>query len=203
MAVVDTWDGANRRIYLKSGITEFHPIDDIYREYRTQRRTNEAFRVWEPFMVAIGNEPKGGGFFSPRYLRLLGGAKIICFDEAITITVTGEVLTDDQTDPFDYSTRTQPVVVRYKPAEAELIEIPGSGLTDAESAALITTADEATLARKLADADETLAEGDDSNWVLIDSDDGVTVLRTPPVKDKHGNAITLPAGVPASRTRVP
>lgn len=137
MAVVDTWDGANRRIYLASGVTEFHPIDDVYREYRTARRIDESFRVWEPFMRAVGHEPKGGGKYTPRYLLLLDGVKIICFDESTTITVTGEVLTDDQTDPFDYSTRTQPVVVRYQPAEAELISVGTSGLTAAESQALL------------------------------------------------------------------
>jgi hypothetical protein len=141
MAVVASWDGATRRIYLAQGVTTFHPIDDIYREYREARRTDETFRRWEPFMVAVGNEPKGGGRFTPRYLLLLddgdiGQVKIVPFDESITIDVTGEVLTEDQTDPFDYSTQTTPTVVRYAPAEAEIIELGTSGLTPEESADL-------------------------------------------------------------------
>lgn len=132
MAVVSTWDGANREIHLLSGVTEFHPIDDIYREYRTERASNEAFRVWEPFMTAEGNEPKGGGKFTSRYLLLLDGVKIIPFDEANEISVTGEVLTDDQTTPFDTSTITNPVIINYAPPDTELVEIGGSGLTPDE-----------------------------------------------------------------------
>jgi hypothetical protein len=139
MAVVASWDGANRLIYLASGVTTFHPIDDIYREYREERRTSEAFRVWLPFMVAVGNDPKGGGKFTSRYLLLLNGVKIVPFDEANTITVTGEVLSDDQTEPFDYSTITNPVVVKYQPPDTELVEIPGSGLTAQESQDLADT----------------------------------------------------------------
>jgi len=141
MAVVDTWDGANRRIYLASGVTEFHPIDDIYREYRNARANDESFRVWEPFMVAIGHEPKGGGKFTSRYLLLLddgdiGQVKIIPFDEGGTIQITGEVLCEDQTDPFDISGLVNPMVLRYTPPDTEIIELGTSGLTPGESAKL-------------------------------------------------------------------
>ena len=131
MPVVASWDGANRRINLAQGVTTFHPIEDIYREYRTWRRTTEAARKWEPFMEAVGNEPKGGGKATPRFLRLLddgdiGQCKIVPYNEAITIDVTGELLTDDLSDPFDYSGQTTPTVVRYAPADAEIVyvEVP-------------------------------------------------------------------------------
>jgi hypothetical protein len=138
MAVVATWDGANRRIYLASGVTEAHPIDDIYREYRTARANDETFRVWEPFMVAIGHDPKGGGRFTSRYLLLLddddiGQVKIIPFDEGATLQITGEVLAQDQTDPFDISTLTNAMVIRYTPPDTEIIEKGTSGLTAGET----------------------------------------------------------------------
>jgi hypothetical protein len=137
MAVVASWDGANRLIYLLSGVTTFHPIDDIYREYRTERAANESFRVWDPFMVAIGNDPKGGGKFTSRYLSLLDGVKIVPFDEANTITVTGEVLSEDLSEPFDYSGLTNPAVVKYQPPDTEIISVGTSGLTPEEGQALI------------------------------------------------------------------
>ena len=143
MAVVASWDGANRLIYLASGVTTFHPIDDIYREYREARRTDESFRKWEPFMVAIGHEPKGGGRFTSRYLLLLddgdiGQVHIVPFDDVggNTITVTGEVLAEDQTEPFDYSGLTNPIVVKYQPPDTEIIEKGTSGLTAGESTQL-------------------------------------------------------------------
>ena len=138
MPVVASWDGAARRIYLASGVTAYHPIEDIYREYRVERRTNEDFRKWEPFMEASGNEPKGGGKFTPRFLRLLLGVKIVPFDESgDPVDVTGELLTDDQTNPFDVSGLTNPVVINYAPAEAEIIQVAtGSGLSAGESQTL-------------------------------------------------------------------
>jgi hypothetical protein len=208
MAVVASWDGDTRRIYLASGVTTFHPIDDIYREYRAERRTNEAFRKWDSFMVAIGNEDKGGGKATPRFLRLLEDgdglqAKIVPFNSAATIDVTGEMLTEDLSDPFDYSTLTVPVVVKYAPAEAEIIYIEVSvPAIDAPTLAIITEArDEALLTRKLVDADEVLLPGSVDNYTLVDSDDGVTILRTKSVKDKSSGAVTLPDGAPARKTR--
>lgn len=124
--VVDNWDGENRRIYLKQGVTEFHWIDDIYIEYRYERRTVEAFRKWEPLISASGNEPKGLGKATPRLLKLLLGTKVILYDEAGEVQVNGEAITDNaDVDPtlFDNSSRTQPIVINYQPSAAEVIVV--------------------------------------------------------------------------------
>ena len=110
--VVSTWEGANRRAYLLQGVTLFNWVDDIYKEYRNWRRTNESARKWAPLLKANGNDPKGGGKFSSRYITLLDGFRVIPYDENILIEVTGEAITDNadiDPDPFDTSTRTQPV----------------------------------------------------------------------------------------------
>ena len=177
MAVVASWDGANRRIYLLQGVTEFHPIDDIYREYRVERRTNESFRKWDPFMVTFGNQPKGGGKFTSRYLQLLddgdiGQVKIVPFDEAGEISVTGEVLTDDQTTPFDISGLTNPVIFNYTPPDTEIISVGTSGLTPTESQALLDIDTNVTLMQ--ADVSD-LGDGVFGQKVLIDSIDPATL----------------------------
>lgn len=132
--VVDSWDGENRRIYLKQGVTSFHWIDDIYAEYRNARRLDEDFRKWLPFMEASGNEPKGQGKFTPRLLKLLSGVKVILFDEAGEVTVNGEAITDNanvDATLFDNSTRTNPVIINYQPSEAEIITVNvGSAVTE-------------------------------------------------------------------------
>lgn len=143
MAVVASWDGATRRIYLAqgtAGVVSFNPCADVYPEYREERRTNESFRRWFPFVRAVGNEPKGGGKYTPRYLLLLddgdiGQTKIIPFDEDSVINVTGELLTEDQTSPFDLSTLSAGtnVVINYAPPTSEIIQLGVSGLTQDES----------------------------------------------------------------------
>lgn len=124
--VVDSWDGANRRIYLKQGVTEFHWIDDIYIEYRNERRLVESFRKWNPFMEASGNVPKGLGKATPRLLTLLENVKVIPYDEAGEIQVSGEAITDNadvDATLFDISTLTNPVVIQYQPPSAEVIVV--------------------------------------------------------------------------------
>lgn len=205
MAVVASFDGVLRHVNLLSGVTEFHPIEDIYREYREARRTDEALRKWDPFMRGEGNIAKGGGKFTPRYLVMLDGAKIVPFDEDGTITVTGEVITDDpdlDPDPIDLAhIGTRKVYIKYAPSEAEIIQVAtgAAALTPQQEAELSQASDEALLTRKLLDADEDLAA--DGTWVLKDSDDGVTVLRTRTVTDKSDGVIDLPVGAPAKRVR--
>lgn len=129
MAVVQSWDGTARLIYLLPDVTTFHPIDDIYREYRDERRTTEDFRQYNPFMAAYGNIPKGGGKATPRYLVLLEGTKIVPYDQPARIVVNGEILTDDpegDPDPFFMDDLTSAIQVVVSPADAEIVyvEIP-------------------------------------------------------------------------------
>lgn len=127
--VVQSWDGEGRRIYLKSGVTSFHPVDDIYKEYRNARRTNESLRKWYPFLKADGNIPKGGGKSTERYVTLLNGMKIIPFNENTAMSVTGEIITDNQTNVFDTDLLTEPITIKITPSATEIIyiEIDGGG----------------------------------------------------------------------------
>jgi hypothetical protein len=124
--VVATWSGTTRRIYLKQGVSEYYPIEDIYHEYRNERSTNEDFRKWEPLLKAEGNIPKGGGAFTPRYVVLLDDTKIVPYDETLRLDQLGDMITDDpDVDPtlYDTSTLTVPKVIFIKPSEAEIIQL--------------------------------------------------------------------------------
>jgi len=143
--VVGSWDGEARRIYLLQGVTSFHWIDDVYKEYRYWRRTDEASRKWAALLVAAGNNPKGGGKFTPRYITLLDGARVVPYDENILIAVSGEAITDNadiDPDPFDTTTRTQPLKLYITPPAAEVIVVEvggtegGGGLTVGQFLAL-------------------------------------------------------------------
>lgn len=126
MSVVASWDFANRRIHM--GAADWHPAD-IYREYRAYRAANESCRVFAPLLSYQGNLPKGGGKFTPRYMVLLGGCKIIPLDGATApvTNITGEVITDDQSAPLTYTGLSVRPLVNYAPPAAEVIQVSTSG----------------------------------------------------------------------------
>lgn len=123
--IIDYIDGATRRIFLKQGVSEFFPIEDLYHEYRDRRRLDtDGLRKWEPLIRAEGNVNKGAGNFTPRYVVLLLGTKIVPYDEGSTLYQRGEIITDDpDTDPelYDLSTLTTAKAVFIQPSEAEVI----------------------------------------------------------------------------------
>ena len=126
MSVVASFDYLNRRIYM--AVASFHPID-IYREARIGRATNEMHRCCRPMVSYSGNVAKGGGKFTPRYMTMLDGAKIVPVDGSIepVTTITGEIITDDQTEFIDVAPLTVNPMIRYQPPEAEVIEVITSG----------------------------------------------------------------------------
>ena len=124
--VIESIDGATRRIYLKQGVSDFYPIEDIYHEYRHLRRTDESLRKWNPLLKAEGNVSKGAGAFTPRYVVLLDGTKLVPFDESIQINQLGDMITDDpDVDPllYDISGLTTAKPIFIKPSEAETIQL--------------------------------------------------------------------------------
>jgi hypothetical protein len=139
MAVVEEFDGANRVIRLKQGITSFNPVHDLYTEYKQYRTATDEFKKFQAFMEAGGNVYKytnnGVDYHTPRYVRLLAGCKIVPFDEETIIRVTGEIFTDVGDNVFDLDGLGNPVDVIYKPPVAELLKVyvGGSALTETQA----------------------------------------------------------------------
>ncbi len=135
--VVASFNGAERRIYLKEGVDDFYPIEDIYHEYRNARRLNEDLRKFEPLIKAEGNVAKGAGKYTPRYLVFLTKGtpaittKIIPFDESKQINQKGDIITDiPDTDPFIYD------ISQLTTAKPIYIEPPGAEVIRLDSAAI-------------------------------------------------------------------
>lgn len=123
-----------RLIYLRSDVTEYHPVEDIYKEVRHLRRTNEALRPYDVFVTAQGNIAKGGNKFTPRF-AVFEDSKIVVTSE--NVKVLGEQLIADATGAFigsgldiiDREASLADAYVDYTPAEAEIIVVT---TTDAE-----------------------------------------------------------------------
>lgn len=148
MPIVAAWDGVSRRVILDPSVAggSWAPVD-LFREYLAYRRDNEAFRGFAPLMRMKGGEPKGGGKFAPRFLQLLTDnrgitTKLVLPDLGPYRTfVDGELATDvPDTDPeaFDVSgLTTTGIIIDYKPAEAEVIQVStGSSLSASQATML-------------------------------------------------------------------
>lgn len=123
--VINYIDGPTRRIYLLDGVSSFHPVDDIYTEVRYRRRTIENLRKFDMFCAAGGRVQRIGNSYTPRYLRLLKGTKIVAGAGVDTISITGDIFTDDENDTaiFD-NTLLAPgrkIFYNFTPPEAELL----------------------------------------------------------------------------------
>jgi hypothetical protein len=141
MAVVTSFDGINRTITLDPSIIDgsWQPIE-VFREYLVERRDNEQLRGFESLIRMVGGEPTGGGSRQPRFLQLLTDSrgittKIILPDNTggggfYRTTVDGTISTDipdTDSEPFNLDNLTHPIVIDYKPKEAEIIELNSGG----------------------------------------------------------------------------
>lgn len=135
MPLIASMDGATRRIFLDPSVIDssWAPLD-VFKEYLTFRRDNEQFRGWYPLIKMVGGEPKDATRNQPRLLQMLTDDRGITTKLVLPVNagafyrtkVSGEISTDvTETDaePFDTSNLTGPVVVDYKPAEAEVIQV--------------------------------------------------------------------------------
>lgn len=176
MAVIDHLDTTNKLIYLLNGVRSYHPVDDLYHEVRALRRTDENLQKFLVPVIAAGNVPKGGGKYTPRYIIMQNGWRIVPEDTDHTLNVTGEQLTAEGgagPDCFDFTVLSAgtKITVNYEPPAAEVITVAGgSGLDQAQDATL-------TLIRKFLqnriDTNPTTGKivlYDDNNAVLLQAD---------------------------------
>lgn len=116
MSVVASIDYTSRNIYL-SAATMNVPFDtmDLYREVRALRRTTESHRRFKPIVIAGGNVEKiAGQTYTPSYVQLLYGARIVPYDASHRITLVRDTFTDDGfagRDCFDRTSLTPGVEV--------------------------------------------------------------------------------------------
>lgn len=137
MPVIGSVVLAEKRIYLAAGVRSYHPVDDLYKEMRALRRTDETLRVFPMPLVASGNVAKGGGKFTPRLVTFNDGWRVVPEDTSHMLDITGEQITDDgQAGPavmdFDPLSSTSKVVVNYQAPEAEIIATDGGGFLETD-----------------------------------------------------------------------
>jgi len=142
-SVVEHFNLVDKHVHIRSGVTEYHPVDDIYRELRFHRANDESLRVVDPFIEASGNVAKGGGKFTSRLAIFKNGWKVAPADESHTLKVTGEQISDAGESGVQIMdlTALSPgvnVSIEYSPPDTEIvvIEVPTGGAPDEIAAAV-------------------------------------------------------------------
>lgn len=150
MALVASVDYTAKRIYL-SALTADSDLDtlDVYREVRALRRTVPAHRGFLPIIEAGGNIEKIPGVsYTPAYVRLLHGCRIVPFNGSHNLRLIRDTFTDDGLsgrDCFDRTPLSASVEVNidvdFPEIEIRTIAVSGStGPTAAQIASAVLTA---------------------------------------------------------------
>jgi len=132
--VIDYIDPATRRIHILAGVTEYHPIDDVYAEVRNLRRTDESMRQYFMFVQGGGNIPKNvtGTLRTPRYAIFKNCKVVVSGDTYVTgeqlyADVNGDVIGKGP-DCVDHALSPEDAYLDYEPPGSEVI-VSGSGVT--------------------------------------------------------------------------
>lgn len=160
MPYIDHIDGPNRDIYLHSdtvSMGSIHPIE-IYKEMRTLRASDASLQNFKLFLRAKGNESKGGGKSTERYVVCLDGARIVPYNVSHNLLITGVIITDDEQEGracFDRSplSPTTLVEIDYSPPQVEVVVVTtgGSALTTEEHDKLMALPNASTVANAVLD----------------------------------------------------
>lgn len=175
--VIDYVDPVARRIYLLVGVTRYHPVDDIYKEMRRRRATDETIRGYFNFVSGSGNLPKNleGTERTPRQAIFNNCKVVLSGDTEITgeqlyANAAGELIGKGK-DCIDRVLSPANAYADYAPPEAEVIEVnTGGTLLTAEQAAEMFVAHvrlgEMWKLKGLDETDPVLLSGDNAELVM-------------------------------------
>jgi len=149
MPLVASVDYPNKRIYL-SASTADSDLDTlaVYREVRALRRTNTAHRVFRPMIVSGGNVEKIAGVsYTPAYVQLLYGCRIVPFNASHSLRLVRDTFTDDGVSGRDCFDRTplSPMVevnidVDFPEIEIRTVAVSGNTYTVSDIATAVIDA---------------------------------------------------------------
>lgn len=197
MPVIGSLDPATKRIYLATGVITYHPVDDIYQEIRALRRTDESLRKYEVMVTAAGNVPKGGGKFTPRYIVMQNGWRIVPEDVSHVLDITGEQLTAEGGSGsacMDLTplSSTSKVVINYAPPAAEVIQVDTGGT--------FSDADREKLTMLLKIGKNRMEVDIAAQQLVLYDDNGTTVIQRWNLYCSSGEALVEIRGVQAKRS---
>lgn len=128
-------DYENKRIYLHPDtVTEGVDPAAMHREHRERRRLNaNNERNYPPMITFRGNEPKGGGAFTPRLTNLESGVRPVPSDTAHVLKIKNEIvcIADQVSNQACFDRlgviSNVDIDIDFTPTEIVTINVSGSG----------------------------------------------------------------------------
>ncbi|QQG41625.1 MAG: hypothetical protein HYV90_05735 [Candidatus Woesebacteria bacterium] len=100
MAAKMTYDAPNKLFILNTGVVDFDVVVDLYSDAKEDWLSDPLLNKFRFPIVAIGGQAIGGGRVISPYIMLRYGWKVRPHEADHTLTVAGNLITDDETTPF-------------------------------------------------------------------------------------------------------
>ncbi|MFZ2202244.1 MAG: hypothetical protein WAV56_02495 [Microgenomates group bacterium] len=100
MAQKMTYDPSNKLFILNNSVTAFDVVVDLYSDAKEDWLTNATLNKFRFPLLAVGGQSIGGGQVISPYIMLRYGWKIRPYEADHTLTVSGNLITDDETTPY-------------------------------------------------------------------------------------------------------
>lgn len=128
-----TYDPSNKLFILNTGITAFDVVVDLYSDAKEDWLSNALLNKFRFPLLAIGGQAIGGGQIISPYIMLRYGWKIRPQEADHTLTVAGNLITDDESSPYasvlgDYQVTIKSIVT------SNSLTASGVGLTSTDLA---------------------------------------------------------------------
>lgn len=100
MASKMTYNASGKLFILNSGVTDFDVVVDLYSDAKEDWLTDSLLNKFRFPLMAIGGQAIGGGRAISPYIMLRYGWKVRPQEADHTLTVAGNLITDDESVPF-------------------------------------------------------------------------------------------------------
>ena len=95
-----TYDASNKLFILNTGVVDFDVVVDLYSDAKEDWLTDTLLNKFRFPLVAIGGQGIGGGKVISPYIMLKYGWKIRPHEADHTLTIAGNLITEDESTPF-------------------------------------------------------------------------------------------------------
>lgn len=136
MAAKMTYDTTNKLFILNFGVIDFDVVVDLYSDGKEDWLSDTLLNKFKFPLLAIGGQAIGGGRTISPYITLINGWKIRPHEADHTLTVAGNLITDDASSPFTSVLGDYQVIIKSI-VSSNSLTASGTALSSSDLASII------------------------------------------------------------------